>query len=193
MGDKKTVSVAIPPSVGGRLGGGHIGQCFTNSCPHPGPPPNGEGMDRHALLAEMQEPFRGQARENLALYQELCGAMPDDAALENGMKLLWLHSVTDGGESYTFYLVSPLWKRISQEVLLRDGHACAACAREAEVVHHRSYAYEVMAGLDDSRLVSLCNPCHRHIHFDGLRKTMPSVWEKRLKALQKKRSSLALA
>ena len=139
---------------------------------------------RAAALDIMREPFREQAKRNIALYQELCGETPDDA-LENGINALWLQSVTDGSESYKTYLVSPLWNAISRDIFLRDGHRCGVCRREAEVVHHRSYDYEAMAGLDDSPLISLCSPCHHYIHFDQLEKTPKAAWDKRLRALQK--------
>jgi hypothetical protein len=34
------------------------------------------------------------------------------------------------------------------------------------VVHHRSYAKEVMDGLCDERLISLCHNCHGRIEFE---------------------------
>jgi len=139
---------------------------------------------RAALLDNMREPFRTPAEKNAALYREFGGVTPDDA-VQNGMNVLWLQSVTDGSESYQTYLVSPLWQLISSDVLLRDGHRCAACGRDAEVVHHRSYGYEAMAGLDDSKLISLCNSCHRAVHFDQAQKTPKEKWDKRLGNLRR--------
>lgn len=140
--------------------------------------------DRATLLAEMRENFREKAMKNAALYSELCAEeIPGDA--EKAMNILWLKSVTDGTEASKLYYHSPLWKRISQDILLRDGHICVACHRDAELVHHRRYSYEVMVGLDDSKLISLCKPCHHHIHLHEGRKTLHGEWEKRLRALQK--------
>jgi len=139
---------------------------------------------RAEALAKMREPFREQAQKSMELYREFGGTAPDDA-IETGINALWLQSVTDGSESYKTYLVSPLWRVITQDVLLRDGHMCAACRRDAEVLHHRSYRYEVMAGLDDERLISLCKPCHNYIHFHESKKIPKERWEKRLRDLQK--------
>jgi hypothetical protein len=140
--------------------------------------------DRASLLNKMREEFREQAEKNLALYREFYGGTPDDAA-QKGMNILWLQSVTDGNELSKTYYVSPLWQTICKDVLLRDGFMCMACHRDAEVVHHRSYGYVAMAGLDDSKLISLCKPCHHYIHFHHARKTVKSEWEGRLRWLQK--------
>lgn len=39
------------------------------------------------------------------------------------------------------------------------------CGGVATTVHHRSYAKSVKDGEDDSKLVSLCCPCHESIEF----------------------------
>lgn len=53
----------------------------------------------------------------------------------------------------------------------RDEKTCRRCGESATVVHHKSYAYDVMLGYRDEALVSLCGPCHRFIEFDNGRKT----------------------
>jgi hypothetical protein len=55
----------------------------------------------------------------------------------------------------------------------RDGKRCIRCGGEATHVHHRSYAPEVMAGLADEKLISICEGCHHIVEFDdqGQRRT----------------------
>lgn len=69
------------------------------------------------------------------------------------------------------YLNSSLWKKIRKRILLRDGKKCVFCGGVAKAVHHRSYSREVLEGLADDQLVSLCDPCHEYIHFapDGFK------------------------
>lgn len=68
---------------------------------------------------------------------------------------------------YPRYLRRKLWKEtIKPRVLERDRHTCFRCKGLADVVHHRSYAPEVMAGDADERLVSLCEGCHETVHTD---------------------------
>jgi hypothetical protein len=69
-------------------------------------------------------------------------------------------------EDYAAYLESALWSEIKARVLDRDARICFFCGGNASVVHHRSYAREVLAGRADHLLASLCNVCHAHIHFD---------------------------
>ena len=68
-------------------------------------------------------------------------------------------------DSYEKYRRRKLWKTIRNRVLSRDGQ-CMRCTGKAEVVHHRSYAPEVMQGLADEYLVSLCHGCHTVVEFD---------------------------
>jgi hypothetical protein len=71
----------------------------------------------------------------------------------------------DGREWYDQYLWSPLWREIRARVLNRDSHRCF-CGNPAEHVHHRSYHSDVLFGLDDTKLISICQPCHYYIEFD---------------------------
>lgn len=66
--------------------------------------------------------------------------------------------------AYQKYLQSPIWKEIRARVLERDNHTCKDCGGPANQVHHESYAIEVKSGHDDSKLVSLCRPCHKLRH-----------------------------
>lgn len=65
---------------------------------------------------------------------------------------------------YQKYCASDEWKVIRDRVLERDSHTCQDCGKRAITVHHLSYRPEVMAGEDDSQLVSLCVPCHESRH-----------------------------
>lgn len=71
---------------------------------------------------------------------------------------------------YEAYLASKEWKAIRGRVLERDGYRCYDCGHKANQVHHLSYAPEVMAGNDDSQLMSLCRECHRERHPEKRRK-----------------------
>lgn len=68
-------------------------------------------------------------------------------------------------QRYHEYLASSLWRTIRERVLVRDGRTCRMCGAVATTVHHTSYANSVKAGHDDSKLVSLCCPCHESIEF----------------------------
>jgi 5-methylcytosine-specific restriction endonuclease McrA len=70
------------------------------------------------------------------------------------------------GGGYDEYLKSPLWKTIRKRILDRDLHLCRDCGEKAQHVHHLSYAAQVMSGEDDSKLISLCVPCHDARHPD---------------------------
>lgn len=69
-------------------------------------------------------------------------------------------------QDYTKYLRRKLWKTIRARILARDGGLCLRCNGGGEEVHHRSYAPEVMEGLADEWLVSLCGGCHTVVEFD---------------------------
>ena len=70
-------------------------------------------------------------------------------------------------ENYEAYLASDLWRRIRARVMKRDGHACVRCAGGADLVHLRRYTKAVLDGEDDSQLVSLCDDCHRTVHYEA--------------------------
>jgi hypothetical protein len=140
--------------------------------------------DRAKYFAHMRESVRPQAQKNIELYRQFCNEISDDA-IEPAMDRSWLSSVTDGTASYQSYCHSPLWNLITQEVLLRDQHQCALCHRDAKVVHHRSYGFAVMAGLDDDQLISLCNACHHYIHFHKHSKITQRKWDKRYRKLER--------
>lgn len=71
-----------------------------------------------------------------------------------------------GFVSYEEYLASPLWKKIRDRVLDRDGHLCCRCGKTATQVHHKSYREPVILGDDDGDLVSVCSHCHEFAEFD---------------------------
>jgi 5-methylcytosine-specific restriction endonuclease McrA len=67
---------------------------------------------------------------------------------------------------YGKYLHSNEWKRIRRRVLKRDQQQCWRCGGQATLVHHRSYAPEVLAGNNNEQLASLCEGCHTVVHYD---------------------------
>ena len=64
------------------------------------------------------------------------------------------------------YRASNLWKRIKRRILKRDSDLCKCCGGKATIVHHRSYALQVLEGKDDEQLASICEGCHDFIHWD---------------------------
>ena len=76
-----------------------------------------------------------------------------------------------GHKSYNDYLKTSLWQTIRTRVLERDHHVCRDCGLMGEQlhVHHRAYTVEVLEGHDDTRLITVCKPCHdkRHHHLFG--------------------------
>ena len=62
------------------------------------------------------------------------------------------------------YLYSNDWTVIRNRVIKRDCGQCSACSNSANEVHHRDYRPRVLAGLDDTPLVSLCSLCHELVH-----------------------------
>ena len=71
---------------------------------------------------------------------------------------------------YELYLQSQEWRDIRYRVLVRDCFACRCCGAAAAQVHHLSYSAAVMAGEDDSQLMSLCRKCHEDKHHDKVKK-----------------------
>jgi hypothetical protein len=69
-------------------------------------------------------------------------------------------------QNYAKYRRRKLWKTIRTRVLGRDRGRCFRCCGKADVVHHRSYGPEVMEGLADEYLISLCDGCHTVVEFD---------------------------
>mgnify|MGYP001563254489 FL=1 len=68
--------------------------------------------------------------------------------------------------NYADYLASDLWYAIRRFVLLQANHNCKACGKRANQVHHRSYESMTMRGRDVSKLVAICERCHKFIEFD---------------------------
>jgi len=89
---------------------------------------------------------------------------------------------------YQEYMRSDEWAELRLNILNRDNHSCLCCGKIAWQVHHRSYADNVMAGNDWSKLASMCGRCHRRIHFEesGERVKKSDV-EKRLVSLMTQR------
>lgn len=70
-----------------------------------------------------------------------------------------------GYQNYGNYRARALWKKIRARILERDKSLCRCCGGKAEVVHHRTYALEVLTGDDDEQLVAVCHGCHDYIHY----------------------------
>ena len=71
-----------------------------------------------------------------------------------------------GYASYQEYLRSDDWAVIRKRVLARNPE-CRCCGRPASQVHHWDYEADVLLGLRDNLLLSVCEPCHEGIEFDG--------------------------
>ena len=67
-------------------------------------------------------------------------------------------------DNYDEYLESDLWREIRQSKLAVDPN-CECCGHSAEQVHHISYAYKIMAGVENKCLVSVCRDCHVILEF----------------------------
>jgi len=70
-------------------------------------------------------------------------------------------------DNYRAYQLSNLWRRIRRRVLKRDAQTCLRCEGLASAVHHRRYTQAVLDGEDDSQLVSICDDCHRTVHYEA--------------------------
>ncbi len=69
-------------------------------------------------------------------------------------------------DDYTTYLQSDLWRLVIRpRVLARDNEKCFKCGGTATCVHHCCYDKDVMDGLADDQLKSLCRKCHEEIEF----------------------------
>src|SRR4051794_29244035 len=70
-----------------------------------------------------------------------------------------------GYESYTAYLLSPLWRSIRRVVFKLKGVQCSLCSRPARQVHHINYSEATLRGEDLSGLAPICRRCHLKIEF----------------------------
>lgn len=89
----------------------------------------------------------------------------------SGYRLRARSLATLGFSSYREYLQSNLWDRIRSRVLRRDRFQCKSCLAPATQVHHRHYAFDVMAGRNIGPLISLCRDCHKQIEFHNGQKS----------------------
>lgn len=73
-----------------------------------------------------------------------------------------------GFPSYHDYLASKLWRIIRAAVLFRDNRKCYKCQGKATQVHHTTYSVKTLLGWRLSKLLSVCDSCHRDAEFvDG--------------------------
>ena|ERR1700678_3210273 len=79
-----------------------------------------------------------------------------------------------GFKDYAEYLASDLWRGIRLRAMKAHGSLCAVCRRQADQVHHRSYARIVMSGHDIGPLMPLCRADHERaeIRSDGSKATL---------------------
>jgi hypothetical protein len=70
-----------------------------------------------------------------------------------------------GYESYTVYLLSPLWRSIRRAVFRLKGVQCSLCSRPARQIHHLDYGEATLRGEDLSGLAPICRRCHFKIEF----------------------------
>lgn len=66
-----------------------------------------------------------------------------------------------GFACYADYLRSQTWYEIRSKVFARARNRCEVCGARAEVVHHRDYLTDTLAGLNLDGLVALCHVCHK--------------------------------
>jgi hypothetical protein len=64
------------------------------------------------------------------------------------------------------YLTTKEWAKIKRRIMKRDAKLCRRCGGKGTTVHHRSYGDDVMQGLNDDQLASVCEGCHTFIHAD---------------------------
>jgi hypothetical protein len=105
----------------------------------------------------------------IQLPSEESGYFPEEALTEDP-------NFVYSGE-HREYLASNLWRRIRLRVLKRDGRICFRCGGPGNVVHHRSYAYDVRNGDNVAPLATVCEDCHETIHFlpDGSKRPQEDV------------------
>lgn len=78
---------------------------------------------------------------------------------------------TEDYKKYQSYIRSKYWKdEVRPKVLDRDNHRCVCCGRTSEeanlTIHHSTYdiLYKELEGDNMSKLVTLCQYCHKGIH-----------------------------
>lgn len=67
-------------------------------------------------------------------------------------------------EAYKYYLTTQEWKTKRDLILKRDNYICQGCLSvKATEVHHLTYdnAFDELA----FQLISLCNECHKKVHY----------------------------
>ena len=100
-------------------------------------------------------------------------ALLDELRSDNALGL----KQTDNQNEYLQYLDSKEWKKTKRRILKRDSNVCARCGGRGTTVHHLNYE-----GKTDDDLATVCNPCHKVIHFDDSGKKRSSEeWEATLK------------
>jgi len=126
-----------------------------------------EGGKRYATfaIAEIRPTNETSAAQIAKTFSELAANMQSEREnpIEYRRSLVAQHPLA---VPYDEYRRTTLWRKIRRRVLTRDDNQCRRCGGKATLVHHRSYADEVMLGNDDDKLASLCEGCHNIIHFE---------------------------
>lgn len=75
---------------------------------------------------------------------------------------------------YNKYMTSDEWHKLRNMVVNRDGGVCQICGRQAEVVHHMTYAH--FKTEFPFELISLCRECHhREYHSPDAKKRISEL------------------
>jgi hypothetical protein len=90
-----------------------------------------------------------------------------------------------GYDSYAEYRASDLWHSIRQRAFIVHGERCRLCRFQAHVIHHHSYAENVLRGHDLFSLFPLCNDCHSSIEFLNGRKLTLAQVQKRFRKMMR--------
>jgi 5-methylcytosine-specific restriction endonuclease McrA len=73
-------------------------------------------------------------------------------------------------------LDSAEYQDLHRRVLNRDGWRCQLCGSRAELqVHHMHSRAQLGADVEDN-LFTVCAACHRAIHLDGIKKSLPPTY-----------------
>ena len=142
------------------------GVSFKQPIPRRRPLPNGVDLRRE------KPPFRKPVQRSLRAHSETYEQRNETLARM-------------GFSSYCEYRASDLWHSIRQRAFIVHGERCRLCRFQAHVIHHHSYAENVLRGHDLFSLFPLCNDCHSSIEFLNGRKLTLSQVQKRFRKMMR--------
>jgi 5-methylcytosine-specific restriction endonuclease McrA len=68
------------------------------------------------------------------------------------------------------------YQDLHRRVLKRDGWRCQFCGARTQLqVHHLQSRAQLGADVEDN-LFTVCAACHRAIHLDGIKKSLPPTY-----------------